>query len=207
LLRHLTCRDNMLSSLPNYPNLLLIDCKNNNITTLPRWPRVEYVSCARNQLRDLPAWPCATVIWCDHNQLTALPVWPRADMVSCSHNQLTTLPAWPRLDELFCSANPLQVLPEIATLTKVHSDLWLHRIPNLPKIITFSSANVSIEHVRAITKLCCAVGLHYLRRCMRRQFTYARARLWWWIHDDIVYNPNVRSARERLWLQATRDCA
>jgi hypothetical protein len=66
----LSCEDNQLTTLGEYPKLTYLYCWNNKLTTLPEYPNLTQLYCWNNKLKTLPEYPKLTILACWKNQLT-----------------------------------------------------------------------------------------------------------------------------------------
>lgn len=114
----ISCKDNLLTKLPDFvSNLILVDCSSNKITKLPELPfRMSYLNCANNLLVSLPKLPnFLNNINCSSNLITNIDEFPDTNLIFyCANNFLESLPAFsPFLEELQCQNNKLTSLPNL----------------------------------------------------------------------------------------------
>jgi len=143
-LETLDCSYNQLiNSLPNLPNLLIIlNCNNNQLTSLPALPNtLSELRCEGNLLTNLPTLPISLIkLFCHYNQLTSLPTLPNSlDKIWCFNNQLNSLPTLPNsLTEFECQYNQLSSLPTLPnSLIRLRCHYnQLNSLPDLPNTLT-----------------------------------------------------------------------
>ncbi|QYB17376.1 E3 ubiquitin-protein ligase [Pacmanvirus S19] len=114
---HLNCAYNMLTVLPEMPNLESLEATFCDLVSLPELPKIKYLDCSYNQLTELPKLPNAVSINCCRNRIVSLPELPNVKFLDCSDNQLTELPEMPLITEIHCDTNQLTSLPKMDNLT------------------------------------------------------------------------------------------
>lgn len=112
--KYLNIRKNKLTSLPDLPNVLVLDCSYNKLITLPSLPLCETLDCSYNKLKTLPSLPLCEMLDCHHNLLTSLPDLSRCLYLYCSHNPIISLPNMPNGYELKCCHTKISYLPDLS---------------------------------------------------------------------------------------------
>jgi hypothetical protein len=81
------CSYNMLQSLPDLPNVVILDCSSNLLYSLPPLPHVVNLNCSDNYLYSLPPLPNIKFINFSHNLLNTLPTFSsNVHFISLSYN-------------------------------------------------------------------------------------------------------------------------
>lgn len=113
--KHLYCRGNKLTWLPELLNVKSLYCSQNQLAELPDLPQVKYLYCDQNKLSRLPKLPAIIKLLCQDNQLVELAA-PGEKLtaweINCSRNNLTWLPELPKVHCVDCSHNHLMYLPQ-----------------------------------------------------------------------------------------------
>jgi Leucine-rich repeat (LRR) protein len=152
-LKEFCCRFNKMNVLPSVqecPNLVLIDCTNNEINEIPKYPKLRNLICSQNRITMIPNLENLQDLTCDCNNISYIDKCPKLKYLNCSSNKLLKLNNYDSIEELICNNNNLSDLPLYSNVRYI--EIFNTNIIAVPYMPNLQELYCSKDAVKKIAK-------------------------------------------------------